>query len=137
MHGIACEYHVEGEPYSFDSIIQISLLRVIQEACNNTVKHAEASKIKVTLCYLKRSIVVKIIDDGKGFDTTAIPDISRNDNSGFGLSMMRERVYLLSGKISLESSPGEGCSIIATIPRSQNNTEVAEDDEMILQKGGI
>jgi two-component system sensor histidine kinase DegS len=122
LHNIACSYQEKGEPYSFDSVVQISLLRVIQEACSNTAKHANASKITITLTYHEKSIVLEIVDDGDGFDANEIPDTIKSDNSGFGLSMMRERIYLLSGKISLESSPGEGCSIIVTIPKSGSFT---------------
>jgi two-component system sensor histidine kinase DegS len=117
MHNITCNYYVKGEPYSFDSIVQLTLIRVIQEACSNTVKHANASKIDVTISYWKNSIVLEITDDGDGFDKSKIPETVRADNSGFGLSIMKERVYLLSGKLSLESSPGAGCSVIVTVPK--------------------
>jgi two-component system sensor histidine kinase DegS len=120
IHNISCSYHVNGTPYIFDSVIQLTLLRIIQEACNNTVKHANAKKIDVIITYLDSSIVLKVVDDGDGFDTGTIPESVRGDNSGFGLSIMRERIYLLSGKISLESSPGEGCSVIVTVPRDRN-----------------
>ncbi|MBU5233346.1 ATP-binding protein, partial [Agathobacter rectalis] len=55
-------------------------------------------------------------DDGDGFDVSTIPEVTRSDNSGFGLSMMKERVYLLSGKIKINSKPGEGCTIKVTVP---------------------
>jgi two-component system sensor histidine kinase DegS len=120
IHNIACSYHVSGKPYPFDSVVQLTLLRIIQEACNNTVKHANASKIDVLISYLDSSISLKVVDDGDGFNTSTLSDNIREDNSGFGLSIMRERIYLLSGKISLESNPGEGCTIIVTIPRDGN-----------------
>ena len=44
------------------------------------------------------------------------PEFTREDNSGFGLSMMKERIYLLSGKISISSKPGEGCIVKVIIP---------------------
>lgn len=119
--GIKCDYHVEGKPYQIDSVVKITILRVIQEACNNAVKHAEASKLDVELFYLEKKIILKITDDGKGFDTSKILGTKREDNSGFGLSMMKERVYLLSGKIEINSSFGNGCSIIVTIPSVTNN----------------
>jgi two-component system sensor histidine kinase DegS len=115
---ILFHYHVEGEPYSFDSVIQITLLRVIQEACNNAIKHADASNIDITLSYRKPSITLTIMDDGKGFDVQEVSHTAKNDNSGFGLSIMRERVYLLSGKLSIKSSPGNGCKIIVSIPNT-------------------
>ena len=57
-----------------------------------------------------------IEDDGVGFDKSTIPTVTRNDNSGFGLSMMKERIYLLSGKLEIISKPGEGCETIVTVP---------------------
>lgn len=117
FNNLECSYHIEGEVYPIDSVVQITLLRVIQEACNNAVKHAEATKLSVTVRYQESHLVLTIEDNGKGFDLNSIPELSREDNSGFGLSMMKERVYLLSGKIIIDSSPGNGCSIIVTIPK--------------------
>lgn len=116
FNNINCNYHIEGEIYPIDSVVQITLLRVIQEACNNAVKHADASKLDVNLSYQNTCLMLTISDNGKGFDMNSIQNVSRDDNSGFGLSMMKERVYLLSGKISIESRPGNGCTIIVTIP---------------------
>ena len=56
-----------------------------------------------------------IQDDGDGFDVSAL-DVSRENASGFGISMMKERVYLLSGTIDIESELGEGCSVHIVIP---------------------
>ena len=107
FHRIECGYYTEGTSYPINSVVQITLLRVIQEACNNAVKHAQASYLEVKVSYLEKKIVLVIKDDGKGFDVNAVPDETRDDNSGFGLSMMKERVYLLSGTISIESAPGK------------------------------
>ena len=88
-------------------------LRVIQEACSNSIKHGHAKEINVSLKYEPKSLTLTIKDDGDGFDTSAIPEFTRDDNSGFGLSMMKERIYLLSGKISILSKPGEGCIAVS------------------------
>ena len=121
FHRIECGYYTEGTSYPINSVVQITLLRVIQEACNNAVKHAQASYLEVKVSYLEKKIVLVIKDDGKGFDVNAVPDETRDDNSGFGLSMMKERVYLLSGTISIESAPGKGCSIIVSIPKMKED----------------
>ena len=73
-------------------------------------------EINVSLKYEPKSLTLTIKDDGDGFDTSAIPEFTREDNSGFGLSMMKERIYLLSGKISISSKPGEGCIVRVIIP---------------------
>ena len=73
-------------------------------------------KLIVSLKYEPKSLTLTIKDDGDGFDTSAIPEFTRDDNSGFGLSMMKERIYLLSGKISISSRPGDGCIVKVIIP---------------------
>ena len=62
------------------------------------------------------TLTITIKNARDGFDTSAIPEFTRDDNSGFGLSMMKERIYLLSGKISISSKPGEGCIVKVIIP---------------------
>lgn len=119
LNNIKCNYHIKGELYSINSVIQLTLLRVIQEACSNAVKHASASRLDVTLAYEDNQIILSIEDDGKGFDVSTIPNSSRDDNSGFGMSMMKERVYLLSGTLDIESSLGNGCKIVVTVPVSK------------------
>ncbi len=109
-------YRVEGEPYKIDSVIQLTLLRIIQEACSNSLKHAKAENVNVCLFYKEDSLILLVEDDGDGFDMSSIPEHIRNDNSGFGLSMMRERVYLLSGKFEMNSEVGNGCKITVEIP---------------------
>lgn len=115
-NNIRCIFNVEGEPFEIRSIVAITLLRVVQESCSNSVKHGHASCIYVTLEYLEDELALTIRDDGEGFDISSIPECTRKDNSGFGLSMMRERVYLLSGKLVIESSKGNGCITKVNLP---------------------
>ena len=109
-------FQVEGESYSIKSVIGITLLRIIQEACNNAIKYANASVISVKLIYEDDCIIVTIEDDGVGFDIENLDVTSRNDNSGFGLSMMKERVYLLSGDINITSEENDGTKIKVIVP---------------------
>ena len=97
-------------------IVSLTLLRVIQETCSNSVKHGKASTINITMEFLPNELNLVIEDDGVGFDKSTIPTVTRNDNSGFGLSMMKERIYLLSGKLSIESSVGNGCKTTVNLP---------------------
>lgn len=115
-NNVRCNFKVEGTPYEFKSIIAITLLRVIQESCSNSFKHGHASEINVTLKYKPNEIVVVVEDNGDGFDVSTIPKETRDDNSGFGLSMMKERVFLLSGRICIDSSVGNGCCIKVNVP---------------------
>lgn len=109
-------FKIEGSPYSINNVVGITLLRIIQEACNNAIKHSCASMIQVKLIYEKKRFVVQIDDNGNGFSVDNNENVSREDNSGFGLSIMKERIYLLSGDLEIESAPGKGCSIKTYIP---------------------
>ena len=115
-NNIRCNFKTSGDEYMVESLVSLTLLRVIQEACSNSIKHGHAKEINVSLKYEPKSLTLTIKDDGDGFDTSAIPEFTREDNSGFGLSMMKERIYLLSGKISISSKPGEGCIVKVIIP---------------------
>lgn len=116
-------FSVEGEPYQIKSVIGITLLRIIQEGCSNAIRYAESTYIKVVLKYEPDKISVRIEDDGKGFNTNQINTDDRKDNSGFGLSMMKERVYLLSGNIEIESKVNGGTKIFVDVP-IKNKEEV-------------
>jgi two-component system sensor histidine kinase DegS len=119
--GMDFSYQVEGEPYKLSNLVAISLLRIIQEACTNSYKYAEASNVLIILKYDEDSLELSIADDGKGIDLSTLPKGTREDNSGFGLSMMKERVYLLSGTFDIQSDIGEGCTIKVKIPLNQED----------------
>ena len=109
---------VEGTPYQLKPIIGITLLRIIQEACSNAICHANPTLIHVLLRYEQGGITVIVEDDGTGFDVHILDERPRDDNSGFGMSMMKERVYLLSGSIQIDSKIGVGTKIIVKVPIS-------------------
>ena len=109
-------FTVEGETYQIKPVVGITLLRIIQEACNNAIKYAEANTISVKLIYKTDAVVILVEDDGKGFDIENMDVSTRNDNSGFGLSMMKERVYLLSGEIEITSKINDGTKIQVKVP---------------------
>ena len=109
-------FSVVGESYKINPVIGITLLRIIQEACSNAIRHADCSIIKVVLNYQPGTIILSIEDDGKGFAYEETECSCKADNSGFGLSMMKERVYLLSGKIDIHSKINVGTKIQVEVP---------------------
>ena len=98
------------------SVVSLTLFRIIQEACSNAVKHGNASSIKVNISNDDCSIILWIQDNGTGFDIKKESTKVKTDNSGFGLSIMKERIYLLSGNINIDSSRERGTQIIVKIP---------------------
>lgn len=96
--------------------IEIALYYIAQEALNNVLRHAKASKVIVTFKQTKRNLVLRITDDGKGFDHKNL------DQTGLGFTSMKERTEKLQGKFKIESAPGEGTVLTITIPMANNTT---------------
>jgi signal transduction histidine kinase len=90
--------------------VETTLYRIIQEALTNIVKHAEASRVSILLVRSEASATVVIEDDGQGFD----PADLRQD--GMGIIGMRERVELHEGRLTLESTPGSGATLVVEVP---------------------
>jgi len=98
-------------------IIKLTMFRIIQEACNNVLKHANATEITIDILYEEKYITVIIKDNGDGFSNTHHED-NETQSSSFGLSIMRERISILSGNIDIQSERGEGTTVIVTAPIS-------------------
>jgi signal transduction histidine kinase len=92
--------------------VETTLYRIVQEALTNIVKHARARNVSILLVRRGENATVVIEDDGEGFD----PDAARED--GLGLLGMRERVALLDGRLSVESSEGAGTTLAVEVPVS-------------------
>lgn len=105
----------EGDSYPVNQVVQLTILRIIQEAINNCKKYANAKMIDITLVYKEETIELVIMDDGIGFDTKRVT-IKKEQNTGFGLSMMKERISLLNGTFEIESRLGFGTEIQVNIP---------------------
>lgn len=110
------KYLVNGYVKDVKPIIGITLLRIVQESFNNIIKHANATKVNVTLNFLNDAVEVVIEDNGIGFCLdNELKLFDKKDNS-FGIKIMEERVYLLSGDISIKSKLEEGTFICVKIP---------------------
>ena len=107
-------------------VINLSLFRVVQEACHNVIKHANASRIDINICYERDSLAISIQDDGEGFDIDKQYGVVPQHNAGYGLSIMKERIYLLSGTMKIHSEMKKGTIITINIPLTKCE---GEDDE--------
>jgi len=92
------------------------LFRIIQEALNNVVKHAQVDEASVTLRFEDEVTSISIEDQGQGFNLETL-DTGQNQ---MGLSSMRERVDMLGGTLSIDSQPGIGTSVKVLIPATKN-----------------
>ncbi|MBI5858434.1 MAG: PAS domain S-box protein [Sphingobacteriales bacterium] len=89
----------------------IAIFRIFQESLTNVMRHAEATVVTSSLFIKKGNIVLKIKDNGKGFDTAII-----GTKKTMGLIGMRERVLLMNGTYAINSTPDKGTEITVTIP---------------------
>jgi signal transduction histidine kinase len=97
--------------------------RIIQEALNNVVKHAQARRVKINLCVDDHLTHVTVTDDGRGFVQEPTPALAAasakggKKAGGLGLMTMRERAEALGGMIQLRSAVDHGTTVAVTIPR--------------------
>jgi len=115
--GIKVGFNVSGSDEKVEYYMISTVYRIVQEALSNVFKHAEATKVEVDLYITERDILIKILDDGKGFDASSLRTRKKNIlQGGFGLEGMRERVELMRGSLSIESTPGKGTDIKIVMP---------------------
>lgn len=101
---------------------EMSLYRVIQECLNNVIKHSQANTAIISIRRNAHELVVRIADNGKGFD---VQQVRSNKDHGFGLMGISERVRLLGGSDSIHSVSGTGTTITITlqVPEKGNGHE--------------
>lgn len=107
-----CEKQVE---HLLDVSQQGAIFYLIEEAANNARKYAEASMVRASVTVQEDSIVVRIVDNGGGFDIGEATD-GYDERGSFGLVNMRERAELLDGVLEMKSVPGKGTQVTAFIP---------------------
>jgi len=93
---------------------EVALYRIVQEAFNNTTKHARATSISVRLHKVLDKVDLTVSDDGVGFDVQSV--LGQNGKHGLGLIGIRERLIPLHGECIINSSPGKGTEISVLVP---------------------
>ena len=101
------------EDNRFDETIEIVLYRISQEAVNNAVKHAGDAQVSVELSDSGGSLILKIKDNGSGFDVDSV--MKSTEKRGMGLLGMRERAALIGAELTVISKPGDGTLVTITI----------------------
>jgi PAS domain S-box-containing protein len=106
---VRTELIVAGTPRRLVSEVEENLLRIVQEALANALRHASADHFVVRLAYEAQDVRIELRDDGRGFDTTA-------NHQGWGLRGMKERVETMGGRIAVKSAAEIGTSISIFVP---------------------
>src|ERR671930_1456482 len=107
--GIEARFQRHGPVPALSGEEQLVIYRVTQESLNNIAQHSGARRVDVDLSFVG-TIVLRITDDGHGFETTA-RRTARRRRGGLGLSGMRERALLIGGHLNIFSAPGQGTTI--------------------------
>ena len=110
--GIRIERMLDIEEEDIPEPLKIVIFRILQEALNNIAKHSQAGLTRITLEKNRGGILLKVEDNGRGFDMNELSGVS-NKMRGLGLRSMRERASLSGGSFTLESRVGSGTIIRA------------------------
>ncbi|WP_344150652.1 sensor histidine kinase [Kribbella yunnanensis] len=112
--GVPTVLTVTGSAQRLHGEISATLLRITQEALANVGKHANASRVGVTLSFMDGEVTLDVRDDGAGFNPLDLPN--RTGTGGFGLDGMRARAERIAGSLTVEAEPGSGTAVSARVP---------------------
>lgn len=113
--GIQTRFEITGDERELPSTYEVALLRTAQEGLVNIHKHAHASQVNLTLTLLDSQVSLDVADDGCGFEPALLAPGAMPGES-LGLLGLRERVEALGGSLSVESAPGEGATLVVSLP---------------------
>ncbi len=109
--GIATKFHANRDE-TLSSAVSIGIYRICEAALNNVARHSGATLLEVNLFVAEDQIHVEITDNGKGIGGLD------SDKPSFGFAGMRERARTLNGTLEIYSKPGEGTSVLLSLPRT-------------------
>jgi signal transduction histidine kinase len=117
LHQVEALVTVTGADLPLTAATEVVLLRVAQEALANAARHASAGRVGLTLSYFGDEVSLDVRDNGVGFDVLAqLAAEPSGLHGGFGLTGMRERLEEVGGRLAIESEPGGGTAVSATVP---------------------
>ena len=98
-----------------DSLVEINIYRITQEAINNAIKYADSTHIIVTITHTEKMLSIVIDDNGKGFNPNKV-EKKKNGDGGMGLTFMQERITYVNGRIFINSAPNKGTKVTLNVP---------------------
>jgi signal transduction histidine kinase len=122
-------YHAEG-PRPPGSV-EPTLYRVVQEALNNILKHASATRAGVLLHCRSDHMMLIVEDDGCGFDGNGLATGVAGDRPRLGLLGLQERVALVGGEMTVESAPGSGTTLFVRLPLTEGGAAQKEEGDAV------
>jgi signal transduction histidine kinase len=116
--GLAVALSVPEGKERLPAPLETTLFRVIQEALTNAARHARATQVNIALDWNAAQVTLRIADDGQGFDQREAAAQAKGGQH-LGLWSMRERIEQLGGHVQIDSQPGSGTTIEATVPLTE------------------
>lgn len=113
--GICQATFVCGESAGMNNAVKSSLLRIVQEFIQNSLKHSGCRNIVIELAYDHNGLRLVLADDGAGFDAAEV------QSQGIGLNNMRRRIQFMGGTLNLQSEKGSGTRLSLFIPKEKLN----------------
>ena len=117
--GIAVDLSIEGTERRADADMETLVFRIAQESLTNVARHSGAKTARVILRREPDRLVIRISDPGSGFSPETLLSASEDDR-GFGVRAMRDRVEFMNGRFSIRSAAGEGTTVEAELPVREN-----------------
>lgn len=127
-HGVNVFAEFKGTDRRFPPEVEVTLFRIAQGAIGNILEHSGAKNSWVRLECDAKNCTLTVRDDGKGFDVSKLTKVER-DGRGTGLFTMRERTSMLGGRGWVESTPGQGTKVVATVPLVRTVEELSKDTD--------
>ena len=113
---IPVRVEVDGEATPLQPALEVVLFRAAQEALVNIAKHSKATRAGMTLTYMHDQVSLDVLDDGRGFEAEHLNGSGNGDGTGYGLAAMRQRLRQVGGGLEIESTPGDGTTVSASVP---------------------
>jgi PAS domain S-box-containing protein len=115
-----CDLVVDDEVMDLDTNVQSALYRAVQECLTNISRHAQATQVRIEVRVDPSDVNLMVNDNGIGISSEA-----RSKRGSFGLIGMRERIYILGGKVAIASLPGQGTQVTIDLPRTPGALNMA------------
>jgi PAS domain S-box-containing protein len=109
--GIRCECYLIADELKLDRDCATAVFRILQESLTNVMRHADATRVTITLEQEAGHYLIEIKDDGKGIQAGDL-----DKSASFGLLGMKERAHLFGGGVSIHGEPGKGTTVVVKIP---------------------
>jgi PAS domain S-box-containing protein len=115
VHGITFEFEDDGMPKPLSDDLRVLLFRAVRELIVNIIKHAQATRAKVSVRAKDKWICIEVGDDGSGFDTSEL-DYTGGDGECFGFFSIQQRLHPLGGHLHVEAQRGRGTRVTLMAP---------------------